>query len=110
MGWIWILLALSVIIQWKKLSTSFFSALTQVIWQKSRLVLDFTVGSPMQFEDWWNWMETMGCIEDVELAIAILWVIWCSRNQATFQDTFLSLEHYLQEVVNICSQLAKYRS
>lgn len=57
------------------------------IWRVSRLGLDFSVGSPVAFGEWFlNWMcdalDSSALLE----SISILWTIWCCRNDFVFRN------------------------
>ena len=64
--------------------------------------LNFSIRTPVEFPEWWiGWLNDAPCKEDLELVAAILWVIWCSRNQAVFQNVQVSLHEELSQLKGV---------
>ena len=78
----------------------------QLIWRASRLGFDFQVGTPISFLHWWiKWLQEAPDRDSMLLVIAILWVIWCNRNQALFHNKRHSVEESLSRVSQILKEL-----
>ena len=54
-------------------------------------------------------MRSAPSIEDIDLAVAILWVIWTSRNQNCFNQKLLSLDRCVDHIHFVNSELTKHR-
>ena len=54
-------------------------------------------------------MRTVPCTKDLDLAVAILWTIYCSRNRALYDKMLLSINDTMVHVNDLQQQLANLR-
>ncbi|XP_009790280.2 TMV resistance protein N-like [Nicotiana sylvestris] len=55
---------------------------SQLVWEGSRLGLNFKVGTPVEFQEWLlKWTLSAPENEDFSFSLAVLWAIWKHRNK-----------------------------
>ena len=48
-------------------------------------------------------------MEELDMAVAVLWAVWCSRNKKLFDNHDVSLHDTISHAEQIKTQMTKYR-